>query len=168
MSAELTASDRLALSRERLRQAMRDIVAPPDRAAKQRAGGSAVAWLDGLKSIPGANVVAEAVNSWWAQHPLRIAGMLAADVVKAVIQPVARRNPLGLVLGAAVLGGLLVWIRPWCWIPKPVLFAGLLQQLLTRAAAHVDPISWMAVLTSLVQQQPRPREPDGALRRQSS
>lgn len=167
MSAELTASDRLVLSRERLRQAMRDIVAPPDRAAKQRTGGSAVG-LERLKSTPGASVVVEAVSRWWEQHPLRIAGMLAADLVKAVIQPVARRNPLGLVLGAAVLGGLLVWVRPWRWIPKPVLFAGLLPQLVSTVMAQVPPRSWMAVLTSLVQQQRRSKEPDGASRRQNS
>lgn len=122
-----------------------------------------MAWLERLKSIPGASVVVEAVGRWWEQHPLRIAGMLAADLVQAVLQPVARRNPLGLVLGAAVLGGLLVWIRPWRWVPKPVLFAGLLPQLVSMVMAQVPPRSWMAVLTSLVQQQRRPREPEGVL-----
>lgn len=156
MSAvQATPSDRLALSRERLRQAMRDISAPLGDATNQRTGGLTGAWLDGLKSIPGASVVIDAVSSWWAQHPLRIASMLAADAVKAV----AQRHPLGLVLGALLLGGLLGWSRPWRRILTPALFAGLLPQLLSKAMSHVPTQSWMAVLTSLAQQQRRPKEP---------
>ncbi len=134
MSAVLTASDRLALSRERLRQAMRDSSEPLAEASNQRAGESAAAWLDSLKSIPGAS---EAVSSWWTQHPLRIATMVAAGAAKAVVQPMAKRDPLGVVLGALLLGGLLAWSRPWRWLLKPALFAALLPQLFYKVLADV-------------------------------
>jgi hypothetical protein len=47
---------------------------------------------------------------------------------------------------------------------KPALFAGLLPQLFARVIAQVPSRSWMAVLTSLVQEQHRPpprAEPPG-------
>lgn len=137
-----TPSDRLAQSRERLRQAMRDILAAPDEATNQYVGGLT-------------RGVIEAASSWWAQHPLRITSMLAADAVKAVVQPMAQRHPLGLVLGAFLMGGLLAWIRPWRWI----LTAGLLPQFLSKAMAQVPPQSWIVLLASLAQQQCRPKEP---------
>jgi hypothetical protein len=152
-------STRLALSRDRLRQAMRGIAAVPDEATGERAGGSAPVWLDNLKSIPGAGVVVEALRSWWAQHPLRMVSMVAADAAKTVVQPIALRNPLGLVAAALLLGGLLAWSRPWRWILKPALFAGMLPHLISKAMAHVPPRSWMAVWTALAKEQRRPERP---------
>ena len=96
--------------------------------------------------------------------------MVAADSTKGVLQPMAQKNPLGLVFGALVLGGLLAWSRPWRWLIKPALFAGLLPQLVSKALAHVPSRSWLAVLTSLMQEQqeqqrptatPSPRGPSG-------
>lgn len=151
-----TPSDRLALSRERLRQAMRASAAPQGSAAHLHTGRWAADLLASLKDIPGAAVVIAAVTSWWAQHPLRLAGMVAADAATAVVRPVAQRNPLGLVLGALVLGGVLAWSRPWRWLLTPALFAGLLPQLFSKAMAWVPPQSWMAVLGALMQEQTRP------------
>ena len=159
MSAPVTASttpaERLALSRECLRQAMRNTSAPRRGTTEGRATGAGTDWLHSLKSIPGSSVVIEAVSSWWAQHPLRVAGMVAADAANAVVRPVAQRHPLGLVLAALVLGGVLAWSRPWRWILTPALFAGLLPQLVSKAMALVPPRSWMAVLDSLMQEQSR-------------
>ena len=155
MKPALAAADRLALSRERLRQALRHPSAATGAAPMQRASGSASAWLESLASIPGANVVIEAVSRWWSQHPLRMAGTVLADTAKTVLQPVAQRNPLGLVVGAAVLGALLVWSRPWRWISRPALFTGLLPQLFSTTASHLRPLPWLALVTWLAQ----PRRP---------
>ena len=164
----LSPADRLTLSRERLREAMRDRTAR--RSSSPSAGAATTAWLDSLKAIPGAGVVVDALRSWWAQHPLRVASMVAADATKSVLQPMAQKNPLALVLGALVLGGLLAWSRPWRWLIKPALFAGLLPQLVSKALAHVPSRSWLSVLTSLMQEQqeqqrptatPSPRGPSG-------
>jgi len=154
--ASLTASDRLALSRERLRQAMSDPSVPRGEGSNRRAGGAAVAWQDSLKSIPGARIVVDAVRSWWRQNPLRIVAMAGADAAKVIVNPMAQRNPVGLILGAFLVGGLLVWSRPWRWIVKPPLFAGLLPQLVHKAITHVPVQSWVAVLMSLVGEERAP------------
>ena len=150
--------DRLALSRERLRQAMRDGTLSKGRASSQHAAGPATAWFDSLNSIPGAGIVIEAVRTWWARHPLRIASLVASDAANAVVRPLARSNPIGLMLGALLLGGLFAWSRPWRWILTPALFAGLLPQIVSKAMASVPAQSWMAVLASLTQEQQKPAQ----------
>lgn len=164
MSAVLPGSDetplspavRLARSRERLREALREAAVTRRGASAARAAGSGRAWLVSLKSIPGAGVIIESLSAWWAQHPLRIAGSVAENAAKAAVRPFAQRNPLALVGGAMLVGALFVWARPWHGLLKPALFAGLLPQLLARAMAQVPSRSWMAVLTSLVQERHRP------------
>lgn len=156
MSAVLTASDRLALSRQRLRQAMLDIATP---ASTPRHGVSALAWLDSLKDIPGAHVVIEAVSTWWAQHPLRVAAVVAGNGVNAVVRPMAQRHPAGLILGALIFGAMFAWSRPWRWILTPALFAGLLPQLFSKALANVPAGSWMSLLSTLTPDRQRPAPP---------
>lgn len=158
-TAPLTPAERLTLSRERLRLALRDISMPPGRASSARASGAGLAWLDGLKSIPAAGIVIEAVRSWWAQHPWRIGSLLAGEAAKTLVQPMAQRHPLGLVVGALLVGGVLAWVRPWRLILTSSLFAGLLPQLLSKAVAQIPTQSWMAVLTELLKQPHQPPEP---------
>lgn len=148
----ISASERLTLSRERLRLSLREAVAPQGKAMLQSDGAWSQGWRDSLKSIPGAGIVIEAASLWWAQHPLRVASMLTADAVKSLAQTTAQRHPLGLVAGGLVLGGLLAWGRPWRLLLTPALLAGLLPQLLTKALSLVPPGSWMVVLASLAQQ----------------
>ena len=114
--------DRLADSRARLRQAMEVIAKPPQRASGGAAaslfGTTVTSWLDSLKSAPGINVIVEAVSSWWMRHPLRLASGVAVDAARAMLQPVAQKNPLALVLGALVFGAVVAWTRPWRWIAR--------------------------------------------------
>jgi hypothetical protein len=138
-----TAADRLVVSRERMRRAMAGASAPGG-------DGAGPAWLQGLKTMPGGQILSEAVGTWWAQHPLRLASMVAVDAAGALVRPTAQQHPLALVFGAFVVGGLFAWSRPWRWILTPALFAGLVPQLFSRAMALVPPRSWMAVLGSLV------------------
>jgi hypothetical protein len=133
-----SAADRLAASRERLRQALQNGGVPPDRPQTDRPGEGAVAALiAALKSVPGSGILIDAVCAWWERHPLRIAGTLAGEAAQVVIQTLARRNPIGLVVGALIMGGLLAWVRPWRWIIKPMLFAGLAEQLFNKAIAKL-------------------------------
>ena len=156
--AELTATDRLTLSRERLRSAMLARSTSTGAASNRIAGAASSAWLASLKSIPGAGILIEALDSWWTQHPLRLASMVAADAVNAGIQPLAQRHPLSLMLAALLLGGALARSRPWRWLLKPALFAGLMPQLLSKAIAQLPAPSWVAALTALTQAQRIPRE----------
>ena len=132
MDLETQACEKLAQSRARLRQHMLA------RRAPQRS-------------------VAETVGSWWTHHPLRLAASVAAEGVGAIARPLAQRHALLLVLGATLAGGLLVRSRPWRWIVKPALFAGLLPQLATRLVARLPPSSWVSVVDSLTQ--PRRADP---------
>ena len=88
-----------------------------------------------------------------AKTPLHLAGLLARDAVNAAVQPLAQRNPLGMVLGAALTGGLLVWSRPWRWLLTPALLATLLPQLLARAFKQGAPMPWLKLLTSITKPQ---------------
>ncbi len=125
--------DRLALSRERLRQAMQGPAAAASAESGSPANEPAPRWLDDLKSIPAVAIVIDALTHWWARHPLHVAAVVAADTATAVVRPMAQRHPWRLVLGAALVGGVIVWSRPWRWGLRPALFAGLLPQLLRTA-----------------------------------
>lgn len=156
--SETTATERLENSRALLRQAMQG------KAKSNLSTGtrpSAPEWVAHLKSIPVVTVLVEAVSSWWMQHPLRVASQLAAETTMAVVQPLARRNPLGLALGALAMGALLVWIRPWRWVLKRALFAGLSSQLLSRGIANLPLKSWLAALGAATSQRPPAQTPAG-------
>ncbi|MBT9524459.1 MAG: hypothetical protein IV105_04305 [Rhizobacter sp.] len=127
----LPAAQRLAASRERMRVSM----------TRQPAAAA-----------DGTGPVLDALKDWWAAHPLHVAGVVAADAAKTLIGPVAQRHPIALVAGALLLGGALVWAKPWRGILKPALLAGLLPQLLSKAMAVVPIESWLAVLSSLTRQ----------------
>jgi hypothetical protein len=146
-----TATERLEQSRALLRQALQGT-----RQSRTRAGTHkpTPVWLANLKSIPLLVVLAEALNGWWSQHPLRVAGTLAADSTRAVLQPLARSNPIALALGALLLGGLVAWSRPWRWLFKPALFAGLGPQLLAKSIAHLPLTAWLQALISMATQKP--------------
>lgn len=122
----LSPAERLVLTRERLRLALQG--AGSD---KPNADSSGLPWLDSLAAIPGAGALVATAARWWAQHRLSVATKAVSDAAKAVVQPLAQRHPLGLVLGALLLGGLLAWSRPWRWFLTPALFAGLLPRLLS-------------------------------------
>lgn len=156
MSTVQAASARVSASRARLQQAMQEISGPSLSLSVPGGHGSGNAWLDRLKSIPGIGVVVKAFSRWWSQHPLRFAGIAAADATKAVMQPVAQRNPWGLVLGSFVAGGLFAWSRPWRWILKPALFVGLVPQVVAKVMTHVPSGLWMALWSSWAQDQHTP------------
>ena len=149
-----SATARLALSRERLRTVMLERSAPKRKAEAQRAAGAAPSLLDRLKDIPGAGVMIDAVSSWWSNHPLHAVGVLAAGAARASMQPLAQRNPVGLVLLAAVLGAALVWSRPWRWLLKPALFAGLVPQIASKLVRHVPMESWMGFFSTVTNSKP--------------
>ena len=152
-----TASARLVLSRERLRHEMRERSAPKRHVAGDGAARDGVSWQDRLKGIPVAGVLFEALASWWTNHPLNGVGTVAAVAARASLAPMAQRNPLGLVLAAAVIGGAMAATRPWRWLLKPALFAGLVPQLVSKLVAQVPLESWMGIVSNF--SKPKPRAP---------
>lgn len=154
-------SNRLALSRERIRVAMRNSAGVKPQPQSKSISGSQIlagAWLDSLQSLPVVKVVTEALRSWWKQHPVRMVGIVAGDAVKSIANPVAQRYPFGLVLGAFLVGAVLAWNRPWRWVFRPVLLAGLLPQIFSSAIANLPIQSWIPVLTSLLRKQGESRQ----------
>ncbi len=127
---------RLAQSREQLRIALQGPTAAAAPGGGQRAASKTPAWLDALQSSPGVRIVIDAASQWWARHPLRAAATVATVAATAAVHPIAQRHPFGLVAGAAMFGGLVVWCRPWRW-SKPALLAGVLPQLLLAAVRAV-------------------------------
>ena len=127
---------RLTKSRELLRREMLQRSAPRRHAA---ADASALhpSLHERLKSVPVVGVLFEALASWWANHPLNAVSTVAVGAARTALEPLAQRNPLALVLLAAVIGGALVASRPWRWLLKPALFAGLVPQLVSKLMAQV-------------------------------
>lgn len=166
-----SAADRLAASRERLRRAMlgptpeeKAQQAREARAARRAAAGPGFAatangaplhlaqtvrgWVDKVRSVPAVDVVVDAVETWWAAHPLHTAGAMAADASKAYVQPIARKNPIAFVLGSAAFGAVFFLTRPWRWALRPVLLAGLLPQIVSHALRRAPVASWMHLATA--------------------
>jgi hypothetical protein len=78
----------------------------------------------------------EAVNQWLAEHPIKLASEVLSEVTKSVVNPIAQRRPLLFVASALVVGGVLVWSRPWSWLLKPAIIAGVIPQIISKALAY--------------------------------
>ena len=145
-----SATERLARSRQQLTLALAETVAARRPSTSSNPAASP-AWMNELKAVPGVGIVIQALSAWWAKYPLNAASAMAYDTANAVAKPLATRHPIAMVLGAVVLGGVLAWSRPWRWILKPALFAGLMAQLSAKLVAQVPLQSWMSLLTALAQ-----------------
>ena len=109
--------------------------------------------------MPTVRLVIDTLRGWWVQHPLHAVALVAGEASNAVAKPLAQRHPLGIVLAAALIGAALAWSRPWRWILKPALFAGLLPQLVSRVVTTLPIESWVNVLNSTLAGSPPARTP---------
>lgn len=151
-------TDRIAISRERLREAMRANTAAKEPVAGQPKASSTAVWLEFLKSFQGSRVLLDALRLWWAQHPLRGAATLAKSAVDAAVVPLAQRRPWSLVFGAFAVGVLVVWSRPWRWPLVPALVAGLVPQIFSVVAKKAQPQPLTELLSTLIQQWLKPKD----------
>jgi hypothetical protein len=138
MSLEASPCERLAASRERLRQALQQVTSSdtPGAANPESLLGGL---LGHLQTGPGVGLVVDVLQAWWQKQPMRVALLLAAETTKVLVQPIARRHPYALVLTAAAVGGVTVLLRPWRWISTPALLAGLMPQILSEIMKHLSP-----------------------------
>lgn len=138
MNSESAALVRLALSRERLRQALSEISRP-------HAEHSNAERTDAPAQSPAVELMLDAVRTVWAKRPLGRALDTTAQLGRAALRPVAQRHPWGLVLGAALAGGLLAASRPWRLPFKPAIVVAWLPQLLLWTLAQMptqpDPLA---------------------------
>jgi len=143
------AIERLSLSRERLREAMtpKRRVRSSGLALTDGIGAYASGLVDRLRANPGTAVILDAIEEWWAKHPLRTAGVMAAEATSRLAAPVAERRPLTLVFGAVFVGALLALLRPWRWLLRPAVFAGLVPAILLRVMRELPVDTWLRAAT---------------------
>ncbi len=149
---ELSATEELQASRLRLRSAMMTIVHPPPSPSLLAGGLSDLGGklLDGARHIPGAGIFLETLQSWWHEHPLRTAGLVAEEASRTLVEPAAERSPLALLVGSFGVGALLVLVKPWRWALRPALFIGLLPQLATHVIRRLPIETWLNMSASLL------------------
>ena len=150
--AEPTPEQRLARSRELIRESIDEVAGPPRRVVPTVPGAASSVLqelLDKAMTVPALNVVVNAVQSWWRYHPWRAVGAVAADAGRIAVTPVANRHPVLLVLGAAVAGALLLRWGPWRWVAKRTVVAGFVPRLATGVAASVPMESWLSAFALL-------------------
>jgi hypothetical protein len=143
------AVERLALSRERLRAAM----LPKPRASSGPSitdglGEWAGGFVERLRASPGVAVIVDAVEDWWAKHPLHTAGVMAAEASRRLAAPVAERRPLTLLFGAVFVGAVLALLKPWRLLLRPAVFAGLLPAILLRVMRQMPVDTWLRAAAS--------------------
>ncbi len=150
-----TATERLEASRARLRDALLAIAHPPPKPSLLgelgvgNLGTFASQILERLKALPMAAVVIESIEHWWAEHPLHAAGALAEEASRRYVGPIARKNPVAVVIGSIVFGALLVASKPWRWLLRPALFVGLVPQIASHALKSLPLDSWLQMLSTL-------------------
>lgn len=174
----LTPKERLAASRESIRQALMQAKSPAGRGAADDAPQEP-GWLgtlsDALSDLPAAAIAVRWLRRWWAGHPWRTTFEFARDASEELAAPLARRHPWWLLIGAFVGGMLLTRAKPWRWLSGGALLAGLLPRFdfasiinwvqlviadLTRpAAAAPAPAASTATTTSTAPQAAAPVSP---------
>jgi len=145
----MSAAIRLAESRERMRQYMLHGDGRHEarrRNAAARAVGLNPSRLDKLRAMPVVGVVIDALWAWWSNHPLQPAASLAEGLAHETIVPLTRRHPIGVLVGAFCVGGAIAWFRPWRYLGKEAIFAGLVSQV---ASITLTSMPWESVLGAL-------------------
>lgn len=132
-----TAQERLARSRTSMTQWLGDDAKA--RSTAEHSGSPGLArWLKGLSQHPLAALTIDALTDRWARHPLHTSVQLAEVAANETIAPLVRRHPV-LVLGtAAVAGALLVRARPWRWLLRPALLAGIASQVAAQLLGRLN------------------------------
>lgn len=136
------ATERIEASRALLRLAM----TPPAPALPHESLARSESLVHRLGALPLVHAVIESVESWWSHHPLRAVSQIASEASNAIAKPIAQRNPVALVLVAGLVGAGLTWSRPWRWIFRSALFAGLVPQLASRIVSNLPIESWMTLM----------------------
>ena len=146
-----SATARLEASRARLRTALMAIAHPPPKPSlldDLGIGSFGSQILERLKALPAVALVIESIEQWWAEHPLHAAGELAEEASRRYVAPIARENPVAVIVGSLVFGALLFASKPWRWLFRPALFIGLVPQIASHALKRMPLDAWLQMLSS--------------------
>lgn len=136
----LAATERLRQSRRRMRDQMLEFNASsaPGQAAHRGAGASGEL-LAALAALPVLGPLIDSAANWWANHPLRSVAELFTKPGTSTAKPLTERHPWAIVLGAAAVGALLMWARPWRFaLLRRALYTGVLPQVVTTLLSRVS------------------------------
>ncbi len=119
---------RITRSRIALQQALRkdDDQQETFPSTNNRSDGGLLAGLRQLKGQPGAHLLLRSVKQMWEKNPWHVLGQSAVEAAGIVLTPVAKRSPVALVAGAFAIGAAVYFARPWRFVTKNSLLAGLL------------------------------------------
>jgi len=147
-----SAAERLEASRARVRSALMEITHPPPKPSLLDGlgfGSFGSQILERLKSLPGVSMVVDGVEHWWTEHPLHAAAGLAEEAGRRYVGPMARKNPIAIIVGGAVFGALLIASKPWRWLLRPALFVGLASQIVSHTLKRMPLDSWLQMLSAV-------------------
>lgn len=151
------AADRLAASRAEIErwlaqdrggplpEPLADPLGDPleDPADGRPSSGPSASTAGGRRSRPGpgpATLLVGALATAWLQRPSQVPWQAAVVLADAALTPLARRHPWMLTGAAAGVGMALGVLRPWRWLLRPAVLAGLLSPVVAQVAARCLPI----------------------------
>jgi hypothetical protein len=79
-------------------------------------------------------VLIGALASAWLRRPAQAPVQVGLAVLEGALSPLARRHPWALIATAAGVGAALGLARPWRWLLRPALLAGLVTPLVSQLA----------------------------------
>jgi len=164
--AECAALDHLARSRHHLREALPASHPAATRSPWPPAAGAGTAPNRSPNPPPerpptgtAASELRQALATAWQQHPLHQGAELAAGLARLALQGAAERHPLGLVVGAGLLGMVVARSQPWRYLIRPALRSGWPARLALDVLAQVPMRSWVAALAANAPAPPPPPGP---------
>lgn len=93
--------------------------------------------LRSLLTNPVAQIGLDLLTQWWTQLPLLKSARHAEEAANEAIAPLVRRHPVAVLGTAAAAGALLVWCRPWRWLPGPAKLAGIASNIALGAVSRM-------------------------------
>lgn len=102
--------------------------------------------LTKLRNVPAANLLLDAIASWWSQQPAGILLRLGTTATRTLVKPIAQRHPVALIVCALAFGGLITWTRPQRWLIRPAAVSRWLPRFAAGVAAHIPLSVWLTLL----------------------
>ena len=148
----LGATERLRQSRCLMRDQMLELNASSAQAqATKRGSRLHSALLATLVALPVLGPLIDSAATWWADNPLRAVADLFTRPHTSAAKPRTPPHPWAMLLGAAAVGALLMWTRPWRYGPlRRAVYAGLVPQMLTSLLARVSADGLLDLVNSLL------------------
>ena len=149
----LGVTERLEKSRRLMREQMFELNAGSAQ-AKSQGRGTPSNWWVALGALPVLGPLISDAASWWADHPLRAVADLFARPGTSASKPLTQRHPWAMLIGAAAVGALVMWARPWRFaLLRRAVYSGLLPQVMSSVLARV-PTDGLLDLAQSVWQRP--------------